>query len=389
MRKKKSIIPGFINAACPYAVGLALCFLAAGFIPAAAEEAEGHKDEKKEHYSAELSRGERLFYGLIEGKGTAPACATCHNVQPVDSINWYPAAYEIAALYSKRDLEAFRNVLTNPITPMMSKIHVNFNFTDADIELLKGYLDHIAVIGPKKSKPIINELLLFIFLGLIMTFFLVDLMFLKRIKKIYIHWTVITIGVALQLYIVIPEAIALGRQKDYEPDQPIKFSHRIHVTENQMDCLYCHHTAEHSKSAGFPSTGLCLNCHELVRDGSNSGRFEINKIHLARENNEPIEWIRIHNLADHAFFSHAQHVTIGKIDCQVCHGLVEEMDRVYQVSDLSMGWCINCHRETEVQFFDNAFYDKYEELHEQFEKGLIDHITVEMVGGLDCSKCHY
>ncbi len=339
--------------------------------------------------AAELKRGERLFFGLIPDKGTAPACASCHLLKHPDEMQWYPYAWEIAGIYKDRSLEEFRQVLLNPVTPKMSEIHVNFRFNDSDIEMLKGYLDYLAVTGPARPKPIINNLLLFLFLGLIMTYFLVDLIFLKKIKPIAIHWVVIALGVAGQLFIIVPEAIALGRSEHYEPDQPIKFSHRVHVADNHIDCLYCHHTAETSKSAGIPSNALCLNCHELVREGTHSGRFEINKIHLAKENNMPVNWIRVHNLPDHAFFSHAQHVAVGKIDCAECHGPVEEMDRVRQVSDLSMGWCINCHRDTEVQFFSNEFYQKYEDLHRLMEEGKIDRVTADMTGGLDCSKCHY
>ncbi len=109
----------------------------------------------------------------------------------------------------------------------------------------------------------------------------------------------------------------------------------------------------------------------------------------AYESGTPIEWIRIHNLQDHAFFSHAQHVTVAGLECATCHGPIEEMDRVRQVSDLSMGWCINCHRETEVQFFDNAFYAQYEELQKQLKSGEIEKVTADLIGGTECSKCHY
>jgi hypothetical protein len=109
----------------------------------------------------------------------------------------------------------------------------------------------------------------------------------------------------------------------------------------------------------------------------------------AYEGGTPIEWIRVHNLQDHAFFSHAQHVAVGGIECETCHGPIEEMDRVRQVSDLSMGWCINCHRDTEVQQFDQAFYARYEELHQQLKSGEIERVTADLVGGTECSKCHY
>lgn len=103
----------------------------------------------------------------------------------------------------------------------------------------------------------------------------------------------------------------------------------------------------------------------------------------------PIEWVRIHNLADHAYFNHAQHVSVGKIECQQCHGKVEEMEVLYQHSTLGMGWCINCHRETEVKFADNEYYKQYERYHKELKSGERTKVTVADVGGLECQKCHY
>ncbi|PSR14161.1 MAG: cytochrome c class I [Bacteroidetes bacterium] len=103
----------------------------------------------------------------------------------------------------------------------------------------------------------------------------------------------------------------------------------------------------------------------------------------------PIEWVRIHNLPDHAYFNHAQHVSVGKVECQTCHGQVQEMEVVYQYSPLSMGWCINCHRQTEVQFAGNEYYDAYENYHKEIQAGTRSKVTVEEIGGLECQKCHY
>jgi hypothetical protein len=127
----------------------------------------------------------------------------------------------------------------------------------------------------------------------------------------------------------------------------------------------------------------------IVREGSRSGRVEINKIFTAVEKKEPIAWVRVYNLPDHAFFSHAQHVGAGKLDCLTCHGPVDQMDRIVQVPDLSMGWCVNCHRDTRVDFHDNQFYTHYEELRKRAEEGEIESVTVDMVGGIECMKCHY
>jgi hypothetical protein len=213
-------------------------------------------------------------------------------------------------------------------------------------------------------------------------------MITHKIKFRIIHITVLIITLLLITKYVAHSAIDLGRSKNYQPDQPIKFSHKVHAGQNQTNCLYCHFNAEQSKFAGIPPASVCINCHVLVKEGSRSGEFEIDKIYQAIDNNKPIKWIKVHNLPDHVFFSHAQHVVAGKIDCKQCHGDVASMDQITQVNDLSMGWCVKCHRETGVQF-DNKFYGKYEQLHKDLKAGKIDKVTVEKIGGTDCMKCHY
>jgi len=219
-------------------------------------------------------------------------------------------------------------------------------------------------------------------------------------------------------YMVAKGAIGLGRQKDYQPVQPIYYSHKVHAGINQINCLYCHGSAEQSKHAAIPSVNTCMNCHKAIQayekgpklfdeDGIEiDGTAEIQKLYEFAgfdPNNpnkwdpsmaKPIEWIKIHNLPDHVYFSHAQHVNAGKVQCQSCHGEIQAMDEVKQVSDLSMGWCINCHRETKVQFnYDstkgNKFYSIYEKFHNDIKSGKMDSVTVKDIGGLECQKCHY
>ena len=132
-----------------------------------------------------------------------------------------------------------------------------------------------------------------------------------------------------------------------------------------------------------------MNCHIVVRNGTRSGVSEISKVITAYENMKPIEWIKVHNLPDHVFFSHAQHVSAGGITCQECHGKVEGMDIIKQVNDLSMGWCINCHRTKKINFQNNKFYTEYKGLGDKIKKGEIDSVTVDVVGGIECMKCHY
>ena len=190
----------------------------------------------------------------------------------------------------------------------------------------------------------------------------------------------------------------IGVQQEYKPEQPIAFSHKIHAGQNEIDCNYCHSGARESKTSGIPSANVCMNCHTYINEGTNTGTTEISKIYAAvgfdpetksyieDYEQKPIEWVRIHNLPDLAYFNHAQHVTAGQQECQTCHGPIQEMDVVEQYSPLTMGWCIDCHRSTEVNM-DNLYY---EDLHENWvDKFHGEKITVDKIGGLECGKCHY
>lgn len=194
--------------------------------------------------------------------------------------------------------------------------------------------------------------------------------------------------------------VGVGVYQGYAPEQPIKFSHKLHAGDNKIDCQYCHIGVEKSQHAVIPSANVCMNCHSYIQEGPQYGREEISKIYAALDYNpetqqygsnpKPIQWIRVHSLPDHAYFNHSQHVKVGKIECKQCHGAVDSMDVVKQFSPLTMGWCIDCHRETEVDYKNNAYYAK---LHEEFvndpsyRKG--DKFTIGKIGGLECSKCHY
>ena len=202
----------------------------------------------------------------------------------------------------------------------------------------------------------------------------------------------------------------LGRQQGYAPTQPIAFSHRVHAGINKIDCQYCHSGARVGKSAVVPSANVCMNCHKVINEytgaedifgGEVDGTAEIKKLYdqvgwdpvdakfLGGSFQQPIEWVRIHNLPDHVYFNHAQHVAVGNIECQTCHGPVEEMDVVKQFAPLSMGWCINCHRETEVQFANNEYYSVYEQLHEDLKYGKLEKVTAATIGATECQRCHY
>ncbi len=227
-------------------------------------------------------------------------------------------------------------------------------------------------------------------------------------------------------FYTINGAIGMGRQQNYQPEQPIYYSHQVHAGTNQISCLYCHGGAQDSKQASIPSVNTCMNCHKaidkyegpdvLVRENGKAvdGTAEIQKLYSYAgwntntksynpdNNNDgipdgarPIEWVKIHNLPDHVYFNHSQHVKVGKQACQTCHGNIQQMPEVYQFSDLSMGWCINCHRETKVDFYNkeagsgNKYYSIYEKFHNDLKNHKMDSVTVENIGGTECQKCHY
>lgn len=246
-------------------------------------------------------------------------------------------------------------------------------------------------------------------------------------------------------YFVAKGAIGLGRQKDYQPHQPIFYSHKVHAGLNQINCLYCHGSAWESKTAGIPSVNICMNCHKAINEYAKGpelyteegekidGTAEIAKLYKAADFDpknpnawdaskaQPLEWVKIHNLPDHVYFNHSQHTRVGKVQCQTCHGEITAMDEVKQFAELSMGWCVNCHRQTKVDFnytdsTGNQFYSIYEKFHKDLKTSELQAIqrdttlkpavkrfkldsvmkerhmktvTVKDIGGLECQKCHY
>ena len=210
-------------------------------------------------------------------------------------------------------------------------------------------------------------------------------------------------------YFAYGALMSVGLDQGYAPVQPIHYSHRIHAGTNEIECKYCHSSARESKHSGIPSLNVCMNCHKSISEVADATYQEgmdeygvdynkqIEKLYEAvgwdAEEQEytgetnPVRWVRIHNLPDLAYFNHAQHVTAGNIECQQCHGPVEEMEVMYQYSPLTMGWCINCHRETNVDLENNGYYEK---IHEELSKERGGKkLTIADLGGLECGKCHY
>ena len=201
--------------------------------------------------------------------------------------------------------------------------------------------------------------------------------------------------------------IGVGVNEGYQPVQPIAFSHKIHAGDNKIDCQYCHSSAKHSKTSGIPSVNVCMNCHKSISEVAEetatptySKAFfdaEIQKVYKAAGwdseklaytgKTQPIKWVQIHDLPDFVYFNHSQHVTVGGLKCQQCHGPVETMDEVYQFSPLTMGWCIDCHKKTNVKMEGNGYYKN---IHDQLAKKYgVEKVTVAQMGGKECGKCHY
>lgn len=302
------------------------------------------------------------------------------------------------------------------------------SLTDADIDGILAYIDEAnkpvaapapggtapagQTAGPATSGP--SELFTFVLIALLLVMLLVlgvllvivtilskavtpsidgtqvTSSFGQRLKtglsNAFNNPTLRSIVIWLFLLVAAKETIdgtyGIGIQQGYAPKQPIAYSHKLHAGQYKIDCNYCHTGAQKGKNATIPAANICMNCHGVIKKESP----EIQKIYTAIEENRPIEWIRVHNLPDLAYFNHAQHVNVGNVACQTCHGEIEKMEVVEARSSLTMGWCIDCHRRTEVNTKDNAYYDKLVALHRKESK---EPLKVANIGGLECSKCHY
>jgi mono/diheme cytochrome c family protein len=239
------------------------------------------------------------------------------------------------------------------------------------------------------------------------------------------------VGLFVVCYLVVvgySGLMDIGVYEGYSPKQPIWFSHASHVCKNEIDCQYCHGSAAKSKHAGIPSVNVCMNCHKGIRKGPITGEVEIAKIYQAigfdtktgtyieNYKEEPVQWNKVHNLPDHVYFNHSQHVTVAGIDCKQCHGPVQtySVGRIASVEEinaqedvtglikltkptLTMGWCIECHNKAEIDLTSSEYY---EEMHNRFKASAVGQrtlrdiledgeVSVKEMGGWECGKCHY
>lgn len=381
-----------------------------------------------------VSAGETLFKNNcqvcheIHEQKVGPALANVTDRRPVDWIKSF-------IINSQKVIQSGDEYAVNLYNEYNQTLMTSFDFSDDELNAVIEYIKSETLKGPPvqevattagaAGQQVVQDsiispnlitiflviLLLILVLILIVLFVLVSVLtkYLKQKTQLeqedqeivyqkfnfgqYIRspsfvWIATFIFTALVLKTVIDGLFNIGVQQNYAPTQPIAFSHKVHAGEYQIDCNYCHTGVRISKSANIPSVNICLNCHNAIVKvtGETELSTEIQKIHDAKLNNTPIEWVRVHNLPDLAYFNHAQHYEVGGVECQTCHGAIEEMEVVKQFTNLTMGWCIDCHKTTVLNTKDNGYYDKLVELHEQTSK---DPMVVEDIGGLECAKCHY
>jgi len=379
-------------------------------------------------------------------------CAACHNLDKKmtgpalrgvtgrHAREWfYPWIANSSAMIKAGDPDAVKlfnenNKAVMTAFPQLSKQDIDniLAYTDTPKEEAKTPLPGTAVAGGSAEGGVSNEVVLgalsLVLLMLVVMLFFVNNVLTKVAKangievapkearlplwKAYAknQFLVLVTSIFLLLasgYFVYGWMMQVGVDQDYEPIQPIHYSHRIHAGSNGIDCKYCHSAARVSKNAGIPSLNVCMNCHKNISEVSDttatpehSKAFydaQIQKLYDAvgwdkttqkyTGKSRPVKWVRIHNLPDFAYFNHSQHVTVAGIECQKCHGPVQTYEIQKQFAPLTMGWCIKCHRETDVKMEGNAYYTK---IHDELSKKYgVDKLTAAQMGGLECGKCHY
>jgi cytochrome c2 len=384
--------------------------------------------------------GRKLFKALcaachkLDKKFVGPALGNVADRREADWLtSWIKDNNALRASGDADAIEVFNEFKGSPMTPFPA-------LTDKNIEDIVYYT---TVGDPKKAVAPGAEVatatkeaspwLTYILIGIIITGVLIISSLLKIISELkgapktpglagniqelwvgfkknkFLH-VFLTIFLALTtVYVLFGTLFQIGVDTGYQPIQPIAFSHAIHAGDNKIDCQYCHSSAKHSKTSGIPSVNVCMNCHKNISEVADDTKIaemnmgkaeldkEIQKLYTAAGwdadnlqytgETQPIKWVRVHNLPDFAYFNHSQHVTVGGLKCQTCHGPVETMDEVYQFSPLTMGWCIDCHKETKVDLKGNAYYTK---IHEELSKKYgVESVTVAQLGGKECGKCHY
>ena len=218
-----------------------------------------------------------------------------------------------------------------------------------------------------------------------------------RMRHVFPRWTNLLLPAIVMTLLVVPLYAAfmvtwgfspLTTDVGYQPGQPVPYSHALHVGELGIDCRYCHNTVERSARAAIPPTRTCMNCHAQIHKDSE----KIAPLLESFTTGKPVSWVRVHDLPDFVFFNHAAHVTRG-VSCVECHGRVDMMETVYQHETLSMGWCLDCHRDPDIHLRDPALVTRLEwGLDRSKEERLVLGAQWRRLNQLnpseDCSTCH-
>lgn len=380
-----------------------------------------------------VSIGETLFKNNclvchdVHAQKVGPALADIHNRRPVDWIKAF-------ITNSQKVIQSGDEYAVKIYEEYNQTLMTSFDFSDDELNAVIEYVKSETIKGPPVEEVVVAGsaegqvvqesiltsstvtiflvlLLIILILILIVLVVLVSVLtkYLKQksqlsddekevvfqefeigqfVRSPAFVWVMTFVFTAIVAKTVIDGLFSVGVQEGYAPTQPIAFSHKVHAGDFQIDCNYCHTGVRTSKNANIPSVNICLNCHSSIVKVTDATELstEIQKIFDAKANNTPIEWVRVHNLPDLAYFNHAQHFEVGNVECQTCHGPIEEMEVVRQDTNLTMGWCIDCHRTTALNTKDNGYYDKLVQLHDESSK---NPMVVEDIGGLECAKCHY
>ncbi len=382
---------------------------------------------------ANIDNGKKLFQ---------TKCAACHKLE---GALLGPELYKIGDKREKEWLSAWikdnvaltatGDALAKEVSDSTPIVMTPFKeLSDQDIEDMIAYFD-VGEVSEDAGIPIasvessslfknpglgifnvfLTTIILFVLLSLIIALSLnakfKDSIIMSLISNPLTRFLVLIFVVLGSTWLFFSWLMQIDVNVGYQPVQPIAFSHSVHAGDNSIDCQYCHSSAKNSKTSGIPSTNVCMNCHKLISEynGDLFGDYskedldnEIQKIYDAvgwdKENSKyienyeqvPVEWVRIHNLADFAYYNHSQHVTVGGIECQTCHGPVEEMHEVSQFSPLTMDWCITCHRDSKVDLTNNEYYKNiHKKLLDKNGEQFVENVTEAQMGGLECGKCHY
>ncbi len=334
----------------------------------------------------DIARGEKEFT-RIENSG-GKTCLDCHYMTEPDTINWNPSAPDLGSRSGVYQEEGLVQYFTKPDGDVMKTAHEGISLSSDQEASLTAYIASLEETRVAFREPVRWKMILFFGMFVLLVLLRMEKRRLKKIPSM-VRWMVVPLVWTVILFIAFQDAVGFNRSRNYAPVQPVKFSHSIHYTDNQIDCNYCHSGVLKGKNAGIPPVSLCMNCHKHQQEGTRTGKFELRKVIQAAEDSVPIHWVRIHNLPDFTYFNHMQHVTVGGVDCITCHGDVENMHIVKQVEDLSMGWCIDCHDETAVDFSNDYYKLYYPLLLDSLQTGKIDSIMVSDIGGRECGKCHY